>query len=287
MSAKRTKETSKESNDASNTTEYEETKCGYIMPIAEVDGYESGHWVEVKNILNQVLLNIGFKENNVSIVSEDEDVGTIHKRIVNNIYHSDIVICDLSSRNPNVMFELGMRIAFDKPLIIIKDDCTDYCFDSGTIEHINYPKSLRFSKIEEFKIMLSRKIIGTIKKARENPDESPILKSFGSFDVSKKDIPEMSAYEEMSSDIQDLKTMVRRLSFDKKTDSYGDFVDFDKNSIINKRRSITRMLIDLNNEKYSFEEIMNVATKIDSFQYMGRLNKAGNIVEVVFNNPDE
>jgi hypothetical protein len=34
------------------------------------------------------------------------------------------------------MFELGMRLAFDKPTVIIKDDKTDYMFDTGIIEHV-------------------------------------------------------------------------------------------------------------------------------------------------------
>jgi hypothetical protein len=37
----------------------------------------------------------------------------------------------LALKNPNVMFELGMRLAFDKPAIIIKDNRTNYSFDTA------------------------------------------------------------------------------------------------------------------------------------------------------------
>ncbi|HAJ3045730.1 TPA: RNA helicase, partial [Escherichia coli] len=107
-------------------------------------------------MLDEVTISIGFKESR--IVSTGLDVSTIHKRIVNNIYNDDIIICDVSSRNPNVMFELGMRIAFDKPVVIIKDNATQYCFDSGTIEHLEYPKDMRYSEIEKFKALLKQKI---------------------------------------------------------------------------------------------------------------------------------
>lgn len=40
------------------------------------------------------------------------------------------------------MFELGMRLTFDKPTIIIKDNTTDFIFDTGPIEHLQYPKDL-------------------------------------------------------------------------------------------------------------------------------------------------
>ncbi|MHB6943589.1 hypothetical protein ACYCG4_23710, partial [Klebsiella pneumoniae] len=84
------------------------------------------------------------------------------------------IICDVSSRNPNVMFELGMRIAFDKPVVIIKDNATQYCFDSGTIEHLEYPKDMRYSEIEKFKALLKQKIENTIDHHKSNPEASPI-----------------------------------------------------------------------------------------------------------------
>jgi hypothetical protein len=49
------------------------------------------------------------------------------------------------------MLELGMRLAFDKPAVIVKDDKTDYSFDTSSIEHLAYPRDLRFSKIKSFK----------------------------------------------------------------------------------------------------------------------------------------
>jgi hypothetical protein len=61
------------------------------------------------------------------------------------------VIGDVSCKNPNVMFELGMRLAFDKPTIIIKDDQTSYSFDISPIQNLEYPRDLRFNKIIDFK----------------------------------------------------------------------------------------------------------------------------------------
>ena len=57
----------------------------------------------------------------------------IHKTIVQNLYLNPIVVCDVSGKNANVMFELGLRLAFDKPTIIIKDDKTDYSFDTSVV----------------------------------------------------------------------------------------------------------------------------------------------------------
>lgn len=149
--------------------------CGIIMPIAETNGYANGHWKDVYNILCEAIDTTNFTP---QLVSDDDAIGLIHSRIVNNVYSNEIVICDVSSKNPNVMFELGMRLAFDKPTIIIKDERTDYSFDTGVIEHIQYPSSLRFAQIVTFKLELAKRIKATYNKA-QNPDYSPFLKYFG------------------------------------------------------------------------------------------------------------
>ncbi|CAK6492552.1 hypothetical protein PANNVG_01627 [Pantoea sp. Nvir] len=164
--------------------------CGIIMPIADTNGYPNGHWQDVYSILKESAINAGFNPN---LVSFDNDIGVIQKRIIQNIYSNPIVICDISSRNANVMFELGMRLAFDKPTIIVKDEETPYSFDISSIEHLNYPADLRYKSINEFKEKLSEKIKLTHKKSQEDPNYSTFLKSYGSFevvDIKEVEVPE-------------------------------------------------------------------------------------------------
>lgn len=118
------------------TTETKKETCGIIMPISGSEHYTSEHWIDVKNILDEVISDSGFIPN---LVSDADEIGIIHNRIVSNIYNNPIIICDVSSKNPNVMFELGLRLAFDKATIIIKDDATNYNFDTAPIEHLTYP----------------------------------------------------------------------------------------------------------------------------------------------------
>ncbi|HXU93859.1 MAG TPA: hypothetical protein VFP33_09410, partial [Gallionella sp.] len=157
--------------------------CGLIMPISSIDGCSSEHWVEVKSIITEAIEGISAPRFSVKLVSDADDVGVIQKRIVQNIYSSDIVICDVSGKNPNVMFELGMRLAFDKPTVIVKDDKTDYSFDTSVIEHVPYPRDLRFSRIVSFKTLLAEKILATHKAATTDPNHSTFLKNFGKFHV--------------------------------------------------------------------------------------------------------
>lgn len=154
----------------------EKKTCGIIMPIAPHPDYPTEHWKDVLGILNEAIYKTEFEP---KLVSDDVAIGLIHDRIVTNIYNNEIIVCDVSSKNPNVMFELGLRLAFDKPTIIIKDENTGYSFDTGVIEHISYPSSLRFSHIVKFQEDLIKKINATYKKSQEESNFSPFLKSFG------------------------------------------------------------------------------------------------------------
>lgn len=151
-------------------------KCGIIMPIAQHNDYPQDHWKDVLNILIEAINETEFEP---SLVSDDPAIGLIHDRIVTNLYTNEVVICDVSSKNPNVMFELGLRLAFDKPTIIIKDELTGFSFDTGIIEHIPYPSSLRFSQIVHFKSELVKRIKATFETSKADTNYSPFLKSFG------------------------------------------------------------------------------------------------------------
>ncbi len=53
----------------------------------------------------------------------------IQSTIINDLMDADLVIADLTEHNPNVMFELGMRMAEDKPVVLIKAKGTGPLFD--------------------------------------------------------------------------------------------------------------------------------------------------------------
>jgi hypothetical protein len=152
-------------------------KCGIIMPISALDGYSDAHWSEVKEILEDSIETAGFEP---SMVSFADEVTLIHKTIVQNLYDNPVVVCDVSGKNANVMFELGLRLAFDRPTIVVKDDKTTYSFDTSPVEHVPYPGDLRYAGIVDFKRRLTDKIKATA-RAAVNPNYSAFLKSFGEF----------------------------------------------------------------------------------------------------------
>lgn len=108
------------------------------------------------------------------------------------------------------MFELGLRLAFDKPTIIIKDDKTSYSFDTSPIEHLDYPRDLRFTKIIDFKKNLKEKIKATYEKSKSDPNYTTFLKHFGSFTVAKLDSKELSKEDFIIEELSELRRSIAR-----------------------------------------------------------------------------
>jgi hypothetical protein len=183
-------------------------KCGLIMPISSIGDYPESHWSDVQEIITDAVADAGLE---ASLVSYADETTVIPKTIVQNLYDNPIVICDVSSKNPNVMFELGLRLAFDKPTIIVKDNATSFSFDTGTIEHLPYPRDLRFARIVEFKAKLTSKIAGTLEAAKD-PDYSTFLKHFGKFTVAKLQETEVSGQEYVIEELRSIRETLNTLS---------------------------------------------------------------------------
>jgi hypothetical protein len=198
-----------ESSKASTKAEQPLT-CGLIMPISPLDGRTAEHWLEVRAIITDAIQSIAAPKFSVRLVSDADEIGIIQKRIVQNVYSSDIVVVDASAKNPNVMFELGMRLAFDKPVVIVKDDETDYSFDTSIIEHLTYPRDLRFGKVVVFKDALAAKVLHTY-RAGTVPNSSPFLKSFGEFRVATLEQTEVPANRLVVDMLEELRGQVARL----------------------------------------------------------------------------
>lgn len=183
-------------------------RCGIIMPISLIDSCGPDHWLEILSILKEVAIEAEFEPN---LVSDADDIGIIQKRIIQNVYNNDIIICDVSCKNPNVMFELGMRLAFDKATVIIKDDKTDYSFDTGVIEHLAYPRDLRFHKILDFKENLKKKLKSTYEKSISDPNYSTFLKSFGEYKIAHLQEKEVSSDSYILNSLEEMKYEIRKI----------------------------------------------------------------------------
>lgn len=192
------------------TEELKDTRltCGIIMPIATMSSeYTAEHWSDVRHILHKAIEKAGFIPR---IVSDSEESTVIHGSIINNIYNDAIIVCDVSNKNANVMFELGMRLAFNKPVVIVKDDKTDYSFDTGNIQHEPYRKDLRHSTVEKFIDDLSRKIKKTYEASRKEEYQT-FLSYFGKFEVAKVENTQLGESEAIEKLLNKMNTIEKEM----------------------------------------------------------------------------
>lgn len=144
-------------------------KIGIVRPISSVgDDYPVKHWEYVHNTIIESLVNDEEFEFDINLVSNSDSVEIIQKTIISNLYHSDVVICDLSSRNANVFFELGIRITFRKPCILIVDDKTVVPFDVNSVKYLKYPHSLHYYRLKNFQVELKKNVIESYKQHQKD-----------------------------------------------------------------------------------------------------------------------
>jgi nucleoside 2-deoxyribosyltransferase len=72
------------------------------------------------------------KEKGLDALRADRDPtpGRITNQVVRHIVESDVVIADLTGRNANVYYELGIAHSFNRPVILLVDDPDMLVFDT-------------------------------------------------------------------------------------------------------------------------------------------------------------
>lgn len=125
----------------------EKPSCFVIMPISDAHGYDQGHFGRVyEHILRPAILQAGYH----AVRADDANkTDYIVVGIVQRIIKSEMVLCDLSAKNPNVMYELGLRHAFDKPVVLVRDKVTDKVFDIQGLRYTEYDSSLRVDSVQK------------------------------------------------------------------------------------------------------------------------------------------
>ncbi|KQN11982.1 hypothetical protein ASE79_08155 [Sphingomonas sp. Leaf28] len=125
------------------------------MPIAGDGDYTSEHWRRVQRIIVRSIEKAGMT---VRLVWESPEVDVIHARILQGIYESDVVVCDVSGLNPNVMLELGLRLSTKRPTVVITDSVKKPPFDIGVFQYHSYQRDLEYNAVDSFIDEISKKI---------------------------------------------------------------------------------------------------------------------------------
>jgi hypothetical protein len=104
----------------------------------------------------------------------------IQSTIVNDLIEADLVIADLTEHNPNVMFELGVRMAQEKPVVLMKAEGTGPLFDIDNLLRVfEYSSNLWQTTIEKDMPNLRDFVKGAWDNRDPNKTYMKILKTRG------------------------------------------------------------------------------------------------------------
>jgi hypothetical protein len=154
--------------------------CFIIMPVSTPEhlvatyGGDKDHFQHVLDCLFiPAVEKAGL--NPIPPIAEGADM--IHAGIIQNLQQAGMVLCDMSSLNANVFFELGIRTAVGKPICLVKDELTSKVpFDIGIINYETYASALPGWAIQSDIEMLAKHLI---KSAERSPDSNTLWKHFG------------------------------------------------------------------------------------------------------------
>lgn len=148
MSAEKNKKTNNAidvSSENSINVEIKQKKCFVIMPIADHPNYDNGHFNRVyEHLIRPACFKAGYE----AVRADDSKAShLIMFDILKNIVECDMAICDLSTKNANVFYELGLRQAFNKKTVLITDGIEKEPFDIAGFRYVKYSSSLRIDTV--------------------------------------------------------------------------------------------------------------------------------------------
>lgn len=144
---------------ASKQGETKKKNCFVIMPIADHPDYEKGHFKRVYEYLIKPACEAAGYE---AIRADDSKAShMIMFDILKKIVECDMAICDLTTKNANVFYELGLRQAFNKKTILITDGKEKAPFDISGFRYVEYSSSLRIDEVNNDIVKMADMLIET------------------------------------------------------------------------------------------------------------------------------
>ena len=150
--------------------------------------------------------------------------GLITNRVIQHLRDSEVVVADLTGHNPNVFYELGVRHALNKHVILIKNQNDKRPFDIQAINIIDY------SSLDDPKEMqkLKNNVVEYIENIMSKPEEVdfPLISILG--DYSKTESVLTSRIEDISNQLEGLKEYLYNSfgsDIDEKTRINAQYID--------------------------------------------------------------
>jgi len=115
--------------------------CFVVMPIGETGTERYKRFLSVYNyVIKDTMESLDYVCERADEIPES---GVITDQIKSSLRNAELVVADLTDRNPNVLYEVGIRHALNLPIISIAQDIRGLPFDVSHYRTIRYdPKDL-------------------------------------------------------------------------------------------------------------------------------------------------
>lgn len=246
-----------------------EKECFVIMPFSDGEPYEEGHFRSVyDDIIKPAVEAAGFVPQRADDVQQ---TNLIHQDILKRLIDAPICICDLSARNPNVLFELGIRQAFDKPVVLIQEKGTPKIFDISILRILEYSKEMRYRDVMNMQNSLTEAIKATVSVETDASNVNSIIKLL-SISVPAS-IPKLNKANREDLTLDVISSQILELS--RKIDASYDSKRFNspRNQFAIEQERISNginMLAEMVNEKRPSPEFFRIADNLKEELVMAR-----------------
>jgi ActR/RegA family two-component response regulator len=149
----------------------EKKKCFVIMPFSSTTTCTEDEWSEIfENVIKPAVERSSF---NYKCEKSNSQFESIIEHILDKLNRSELVIADLTDRNPNVLYELGVRHTLGGPAIMIAQKKDDIPFDL-----LPYPYKIYGWKTQRERDKFKTQIKEAFEELEKNPHKavSPVRK---------------------------------------------------------------------------------------------------------------
>lgn len=98
------------------------------------------------NVISPVVKSLGYS---ASKADEDSRIGIVIDQIKKSIREAFLIIADVTGKNPNVFYELGLAHGSEKEVLIITQTEKDIPFDISHIRHFKYTYDPNFDDLKK------------------------------------------------------------------------------------------------------------------------------------------
>lgn len=160
------------------TPDSAQARCFMAMPVTTRPDdaarfSDPDHWTHVmESLFERAIALAGFEP--VRPVALGSHL--IHGEIIRQLSTAELVLVDLSTHNPNVFFELGVRTSLNLPVALVRDEHTDLPFDTAGINTYTYDSNLRGWEIEAQQERLAEHIRNSVESCN---GQNPLWRQFG------------------------------------------------------------------------------------------------------------